>query len=320
MKPMESLLHRAGRTIEGFAFAPASAMPLAVLRVGLAASLLVQAVMVAPALLEIYSRAGILQGSLKDHLGTRFLDVNSVARSLAPLGIAESSTLIGVGVLYLMGLVTLLVGYRTRIAAVVVWFVHAMWMMTMESATYGADAFADIFLFYLMWVPAGDALSLDRALGRRSGAPTSMARLGLRVVQIHLCIAYLAGGIEKATGAQWWNGEAVWRSLMISHDPQFDFSWLAQYPWVAAILGWTVLVVEIGYAALIWPRYTRRLWVAATVAMHIGIAVFMGLGVFSAIMMVLTIAAFGVSSEPPIRLDPVERRQTRVQRWVAAMR
>jgi hypothetical protein len=269
--------------------------------------------MLAPALLEVYGRAGILQGSVADYLAdARLLDVNGFAQTLAPLGVAESSTLVGVGMLYLMGLVTLLVGYHTRIAAAVVWLVHLMWMMTMESATYGADAFAHIFLFYLMWVPAGDALSLDRALGRRAGEPTPMARLGLRVVQIHLCIAYLASGVEKASGSQWWNGEAIWRSLMISRSPQFDFSWLAQYPWVAAVLGWTVLVMEIGYAALIWPRCTRRLWVAAIVAMHVGIAVFMGLGVFSAVMTVLTVAAFGVSSEPPIprdTLDPVENRR-----------
>lgn len=310
MKRPESLLNRVVRAIEGFAFAPASAMPLAVLRVGLAASLLVQAVMLAPALFEVYGRAGILQGAVKDHVAsTRPPSVDWLAQSLTPLGIPESSTLVGVGVLYLMGLVTLLVGYQTRIAAVVVWLVHLMWMMTMESANYGADAFAHIFLFYLMWVPSGDALSLDRALGRRSGEPTPMARLGLRVVQIHLCIAYLASGVEKATGSQWWDGEAIWRSLMINRYPQFDFSWLAQYPWVAAVLGWTVLIVEIGYAALIWPRSTRRIWVAATVGMHLGIAVFMGLGVFSAIMIVLTVAAFGVSSEPTIPLDPVKHRQ-----------
>jgi hypothetical protein len=125
-----------------------------------------------------------------------------------------------------------------------------------------------------------------------------MARLGLRVVQIHLCIAYLASGIEKATGSQWRDGEAIWRSLMIVHYPRFDFSWLARYPWFAVVLGWGVLVVEIGYAALIWSRCTRRLWVAAVVALHLGIAVFMGLDVFGALMIVLTVAAFGVSSEP----------------------
>ncbi|XXX74247.1 hypothetical protein WMF30_42045 [Sorangium sp. So ce134] len=56
--------------------------------------------------------------------------------------------------------------------------------------------------------------------------------------------------------------------------------------------------MEIGYAFLIWPRLTRRYVVAATAMLHLGIAAFMGLGVFGAIMPVFTIAAFGVPADP----------------------
>ena len=52
----------------------------------------------------------------------------------------------------------------------------------------------------------------------------------------------------------------------------FDFSWLASHPWVAVLAGWAVLVVEIGYAVLIWRQSTRRAWILATVALHAGIA------------------------------------------------
>jgi hypothetical protein len=48
----------------------------------------------------------------------------------------------------------------------------------------------------------------------------------------------------------------------------------------------------------IWPRRTRRIWILATVGMHLGIALLMGLGVFGAIMIAFTVAAFGVSAEP----------------------
>jgi hypothetical protein len=39
--------------------------------------------------------------------------------------------------------------------------------------------------------------------------------------------------------------------------------------------------------------------VVATAALHLGIALFLGLGVFGALMAVFTIAAFGVDAEPP---------------------
>jgi hypothetical protein len=130
----------------------------------------------------------------------------------------------------------------------------------------------------------------------------------LRLVQLHLCIVYLTTGLAKASSAGWRDGDVIWRVLMTPEYARlgFDFSWLAAHAWAAVAMGWTVLVVEIGYAALVWPRFTRRAWIAATVALHLGIAVFMGLAVFGAVMIVLTVAAFGVDAEP--RIEPTLRR------------
>ncbi|WP_437517936.1 hypothetical protein [Sorangium sp. So ce1099] len=291
---------RAWAAVERFAFAPASAAPLAVLRIGLASVLLAQAGMVAPALLDLYGRSGILQAPLLDALGRPgAVRISWLIDRLAPLGIGEVPIIVAVGAFYVLALVALLAGWHTRMAAAGAWFSHLTLMMTADSTNYGVDQFANIFLFYLMWMPAGAALSLDRRLGRTRGGPASMARLALRVVQIHLCIVYLVGGLGKALGEQWWNGDAIWRTLNIPEYRQYDFTWLAYYPWLAVGAGWMVLLIEVGYPLMIWPRRTRRLWVAATVALHAGIAVFMGLGVFGAIMAVLTISAFAVRADPP---------------------
>ena len=48
------------------------------------------------------------------------------------------------------------------------------------------------------------------------------------------------------------------------------------------------LVVEIGYAFLIWPRRTRSLWCFVTIGLHLGLGLFMGLVFFSSVMIVLT--------------------------------
>jgi hypothetical protein len=59
-------------------------------------------------------------------------------------------------------------------------------------------------------------------------------------------------------------------------------------------------------AQLACPRRTRRLWVLTTAAMHLGIMIFMGLHVFGAIMIVFTVAAFAVHTEPRTRsIKPV---------------
>ncbi|WP_437311973.1 hypothetical protein [Sorangium sp. So ce388] len=291
---------RAWAAVERFAFAPASAAPLAVLRIGLASVLLIQAGMVAPALFELYGRSGILQAPLLDALGSPgSVRLSWLIDRLAPLGIGEAPIIVAVGAFYVLALVALLAGWHTRMAAAGAWFAHLALMMTADSTNYGVDQFANIFLFYLMWMPSGAALSLDRWLGRTPGGPTSMARLALRVVQIHLCIVYLTSGLGKALGEQWWNGDAIWRTLNMPDYRQYDFTWMAYHPWLAVGAGWMVLLIECGYPLMIWPRRTRRLWVAATVALHVGIAVFMGLGVFGAIMAVLTISAFAVRADPP---------------------
>ncbi|WP_438025716.1 HTTM domain-containing protein [Sorangium sp. So ce233] len=291
---------RAWAAVERFAFAPASAAPLAALRIGLASVLLIQAGMVAPALLDLHGRSGILQAPLADALGRPgFVWLGWLMDRLAPLGVGEAPILVAVGASYVLALVALLVGWHARMAAAGAWFSHLMLMMTADSTNYGVDRFANIFLFYLMWMPAGAALSLDRWLGRAPVGPTSAARLALRVVQIHLCIVYLMSGLGKALGEPWWNGDSIWRTLNMPEYRQYDFTWLAYYPWLAMAAGWMVLLIECGYPVMIWPRRTRRLWVAATVALHVGIAAFMGLGVFGAIMAVLTIAAFAVRADPP---------------------
>jgi hypothetical protein len=285
--------------IERFLFAPARATPFAALRIGLAAVLLVQALQIAPALSQLYHHGGMLRGPLLDAFGPRHMpQLGRVWSTLAIDGAGEWLALSVLGALYVGSLVGMLVGWRTRAVTFTAWLLHLVFMMLAPHTNYGADVFASAFLFYSMLGPGGEELSLDRRAGRASGRPRVTNRLLLRVMQLHLCVVYLVSGIEKASGEQWRNGEAIWRSLTTQRYEAFDFSWLAQAPWLATAAGWMVLVVEIGYAALIWPRATRRPWIAAVVAMHAGIGIFMGLHVFAAVMIVLTVSMFGVSAEP----------------------
>jgi len=291
--------------LERFLLAPARATPFAVLRIGLAATLLVQALQVAPMLHAFYHHGGLLRGPLMDAFGPSHLPaLGRLVPTLAIDGAMESLVLTICGLLYVGSLVGMLVGWRTRVVTFSAWLLHCVFNSLAPHTNYGVDAFANVFLFYLLWAPAGAALSLDRRAGRGSDRPRETSRLLLRVMQIHLCVAYLFSGVEKASGEQWRNGEAIWRSLTTQGYGAFDFTWLAQYPWLAVLAGWSVLVVEIGYPVFIWPQRTRRLWIAAIVAMHAGIGIFMGLHVFATVMIVLTVSMFGVSAEPEGALTP----------------
>lgn len=111
-------------------------------------------------------------------------------------------------------------------------------------------------------MPAGHVWSLDRLSGRVSGAATTDARIALRVLQLHLCIVYFASGTEKASGRQWWNGEALWRAVMREDLGHFDFAFLASVPWLAKIACWGTLLIEVGYPFFVaWGERVRsRCW------------------------------------------------------------
>ena len=301
-----SLLGKLVRRAVGFVADPASPRPLGVLRIGLAAVLLLQAATLAGGLLEMYGSRGIMQWLVSQATVPEGVPhLRWVVDALAPLGVSEDACIRGTFLVYLASLVGLLTGWHTRTMAILAWLTHLAFTMGGNLTTYGVDSFANIALFYCVWMPVGAWAAADVQAGRASAAPSAAARLGLRVLQIHLCVVYTSSGIAKAMGDQWRDGEAIWRALMRKDLGQFDVTWMADVPWLPFLICWSTLVLEIGYGFFVWPRYTRMLWALSTVGLHAGIAVTMGLWSFSAVMIVLTTAAFLVSAEPPPCAAPV---------------
>jgi hypothetical protein len=274
--------------------AAASPQPLAWFRVGLAGVLVAQALSLIGHLEELFGRYGIVAWSvMTDDLPPAMPNLSWVEEAVSVVRLPAGFAIPLAFALYVGALLSLLLGYRTRLAAGVAWLTHTAFMISGEISMYGVDRFAQIGLFYCLWFPVGHGLSWDAAAGRVNAAPSFEAWLGLRILQAHVTIAYFASGVEKSLGEQWWNGEAVWRAVMSTHDPPFDCSFIATIPGLALGLGWMTLVLEIGAIALVWHPCTRRLWLVGIVGMHLGIALVMNLWTFSATMVVFDIGAFG---------------------------
>jgi hypothetical protein len=160
-------------------------------------------------------------------------------------------------------------------------------------AAYGVETFMHIALFYCIIMPVGDVFSWDHSFSRNTPPANEWNTLSIRVLQLHLCIVYVASGAEKAMGIQWWNGEAIWQTLMQGQFARFDMRWIAAYPLLAKVIGWSTLLLETGYPFFIWWRHTRPYGYAGIVMLHAGIAIFMGLQLFSCIMIIFNTAAFG---------------------------
>ena len=187
----------------------------------------------------------------------------------------------------------LLLGLFSRAAAIATWFLHLAAVKSADLLSYGMDNLTTIGLFYVMLSPLPDRFSLDWIW--RKSRPQDGQQLGFwrRVLQIHLCFIYFFGGIAKATGPGWWDGSNLWRVLIRPPFNLIDPHTLLPWKFVFPAVGISIIVLEIAYPVFIWPRQTRTLWLVLICAMHLGIALTMGMYLFGLVMLILNLAAFG---------------------------
>ncbi|HRK74080.1 MAG TPA: hypothetical protein PLL64_07385, partial [Rhodothermales bacterium] len=65
------------------------------------------------------------------------------------------------------------------------------------------------------------------------------------------------------------------------------------YPFIPMFLGWWTLFIETLYGIGMWIPRVRVFWLFNMIALHAGIAVFLGLWLFAGIMILLSVSAFG---------------------------
>jgi hypothetical protein len=290
----ETLRARARAGVVRFFCAPQSPAPLGVFRLLIAGFALFQAILWYGDWPAFFGPDAWVQWEISRALGLESqLHMLHVAGLLKHFGFSPELSVTIFYWAYVTFLVVLLVGWHTRIAAFLVCLSHYVIMNTVSIFIYGLDIFLQIALFYLLVMPVAKAYSLDVWQGRVSSAPSWGVTLSRRVLQIHLCLAYISSGFEKVQSPAWWSGNVIWRSLVQPDFRQYDFTWLARFPWLAMLLSWFVMLMEAGYCVAMWVPRLRVCWIAGIIVLHLGIALFMGLGLFGLIMILLTISAFG---------------------------
>lgn len=281
-------------SLKRFFLAPSTGEPLAFFRMGIALLGLVQGGWLAGSISLLYGSNGLVPWSISSGIVDAYMPQLSWLQPLVKVtGMpADAWVYILMGV-YLFSLGLLLVGKFTRYAAFVAWALQFTFINTGFMGAYGVETFMHIALFYCIIMPVGEVFSWDTFSRPAAPVATEWNTLSIRVLQLHLCVVYIASGAEKAMGIQWWNGEAIWQTLMQGQFARFDMRWMANYPLLAKVIGWGTLLLETGYPFFIWWRRTRPYGYLAIVLMHMGIAVFMGLQLFSGIMIIFNTAAFG---------------------------
>jgi hypothetical protein len=209
------------------------------------------------------------------------------------VGLHEATVLVVTWACLLAAGCSLFVGVACRLSAIAAWFLHLCAAKSGAFVSYGMDNFMTIGLFYLMLSPLPDRYSLDWRLRRLRPKDSQLLGFWRRVLQLHLCIIYFSSGLTKCLGSGWWNGSSVWRALIRPPfsviDPEILVTWKYMYP----LAGIFVCLLEFGYPVFIWSCRTRKIWLFGICGIHMVVGVTMGMYLFSLVMIVLNVAAFG---------------------------
>ncbi len=189
----------------------------------------------------------------------------------------------------------LILGLFARPAAFLAWFLQLAASKSEGLLSYGADNLITIGLFYLMIAPLPDRCSADRVMGRWREPDPSQLGFHRRLLQLHLCLIYLFGGLTKCLGKGWWDGSNIWRALTIPPFDVLPMEVVASWRPILPLLGISVCLLEISYAFLIWPRRSRQVVLWAVCVMHGAIGLMMGMFLFAVIMIALNLAAFSTT-------------------------
>ena len=268
-------------TWRAFWFQPQQMYTLAFVRIAFSALVIVWTLWLLPVRKTLLGPNGIstTQPSIPDTWGL-FAVWNS-----------DEAILIGIVVL-LIAAIALLVGWHSRIAAVIVFVLVVSFERRSPWVFNSGDALIRIEAFLLAISPCGAALSLDER--RRAGSfwsAQTRPNWPIRLLQIQLSIVYLAAVQSKLAGQPWLDGTAVSYVLRIEDMKRIPVpQWLTMNAPVMNAMTWSVLAVELAVGILVWfPRF--RPWVlAAGVLMHVTIDLTVQIGIFSYAMFVLYLA------------------------------
>lgn len=187
------------------------------------------------------------------------------------------------------------IGWQTRITSVLAVVITLSYCHRLPGALFGLDQVNAMLALYLALTPCGAVYSLDRWLAVRRGvrledSPSVLANVGIRLIQLHMCVIYLFGGIGKMRGELWWDGSAVWFALANYEYQSLDLTSLVRYPFLIACLTHVTVFWETFYAFLVWPRSTRPVTLGIAIMVHLGIVVFLGMPTFGFAMLIGNLA------------------------------
>ncbi len=269
---------------ERFWFAPQPTSTLAIFRIAIGAISFAWTLSLAPDLPAFFSAHGIEPVPPSD-LGPGGW---GLLNTFPAYGVA-----VALFVAMLVASACVLVGYRTRLASIIVFVGIVSFEHRAPSIFNSGDGLLRNVTFLLMFAPAGASLSVDRWRRARDRFWEFPARApwALRLVQIQLSAVYLGAVWLKLHAPEWLHGTAVSYASRLEDFQRYPLPAVFSHsPFFSDVMTYWTLAVELAVGILVWNRAARPLVLTLGVALHVTVGLNMGLGFFSETMIAMYLA------------------------------
>lgn len=165
------------------------------------------------------------------------------------------------------------------ISFLIFWFSVCLTKLTLPISS-GADSVLNLFLFLVIFMEVPKSKFF-----KDSAFAEIFSIAAFFLAQIHLVLIYFLSGYDKLLSEAWRSGAAIYS---INH---LTFFWnpniiLELNKIECLMLGWSVILFEIGFALLIWFKRLRPTLLILGCAFHVSIILILGLLDFGLIMII----------------------------------
>jgi hypothetical protein len=176
--------------------------------------------------------------------------------------------------LFFIASIFLTVGLWTRVSSIIVFLGLTSMNERMPFIIHGGDTFLRIAGFFLIFAPAGQALSIDLLRRKRrrgtSPAPESLfAPWAQRLIQYQIAVIYFISFWWKAKGHSWWDGTALYYVLHLREIQRFPIPNWVQHPAVYKLGSWATLGFELLFPLAVWFKRFRYPLLFAGLLFHL---------------------------------------------------
>jgi hypothetical protein len=186
---------------------------------------------------------------------------------------------------FLLFALMLTAGLWTRLSSIIVFACLASIHQRNLLILQGGDVFLRVAGFFLIFAPAGAALSVDLWIRRRRGSEAAevqpRAPWAQRMIQFELSLMYLTAFWWKMKGHTWLNGTALFYVFHMHSLARFPAPGWMQSAAAIRVISWFTLLTEFSLGVLIWFRRIRYPVLLLGLLFHLGIEYTLNLPMFA---------------------------------------